>query len=83
MRPPGRPGYGRPMNRMERHGPGGLARLRYLDGDYQVLTPGQFVRCAVTGQPIKLDDLRYWSVDRQEAYLDAAASFQAYLDRFR
>ena len=39
--------------------------------------------CAVTGQPIKLDDLRYWSVDRQEAYLDAVTSFKAYLDRFR
>ncbi len=27
-----------------------------------------FVRCAVTGIPIPLEELKYWSVDRQEAY---------------
>ena len=70
----GRPGYGRRMNRMERHGRGGLAWLRYLVGDFQVLTPGSFVRCAVTGADIPLDELKYWSVERQEAYVDAAAS---------
>jgi len=62
------------MNRMERHGRGGLARLRYLDGDYQVITPGTFVRCAVTGVDLPLDELKYWSVERQEAYADAAIS---------
>jgi hypothetical protein len=62
------------MNRMERHGRGGEARLRYLDGDFQVVVPGSFVRCAVTGQEIALDELKYWSVARQEAYADAAAS---------
>ena len=67
-------GYGRPMNRMERHGRGGLAKLRYLDGDYQVITPGTFVRCAVTGVDLPLDELKYWSVERQEAYADAATS---------
>jgi hypothetical protein len=56
------------MNRIERHGRGGLARLRYLDGDFQVITPGSFVRCAVTGIDIPLDELKYWSVERQEAY---------------
>jgi len=71
---PGRPGYGRVMNRIERHGRGGLARLRYLDGDFQVLTPGTFVRCAVTGLDIPIDELKYWSVERQEAYVDAASS---------
>lgn len=30
--------------------------------------PGAFVRCAVTGEPIPLEDLRYWNVDLQEAY---------------
>ena len=69
-----RPGYARRMNRMEPHGRGGLARLRYLDGDFQVLTPGSFVRCAVTGADIPLEELKYWSVERQEAYVDAATS---------
>jgi len=62
------------MNRMERPGRGGEARLRYLDGDFQVVAPGTFVRCAVTGLDIPLDELKYWSVARQEAYVDAAAS---------
>ena len=46
------------------------AKLReaYGDGEFAVLKPGRFVRCAVTGEPIALDDLRYWSVARQEAY---------------
>ena len=30
------------------------ARIRYLDADFQVLEEGDYVRCAVTGQPIKL-----------------------------
>lgn len=55
------------MNRFDSQ-MGGEARLRYLDADYDVLAPGSFVTCAVTGQRIALDELRYWSVDRQEAY---------------
>jgi hypothetical protein len=55
----------------------GEAQLQYLDGDYRVLRPGSFVRCGVTGAPIPLDELRYWDVDRQEAY----ASPQAKLTR--
>ena len=66
------------MNRMDRHGRGGEARLRYLDGDFQVLVPGAFVRCAVTGVEIPLDEVRYWSVVRQEAYADAAAALKRY-----
>jgi hypothetical protein len=69
------------MNRIERHGRGGLARLRFLDGDFQVVTPGSFVRCAVTGLDIPLDELKYWSVERQEAYVDAAASLSRHRPR--
>jgi hypothetical protein len=68
------------MNRIERTGRGGQARLRYLDGDFQIVTPGAFVRCAVTGKEIPLDELRYWSVERQEAYADAAASLARHLE---
>lgn len=53
------------------------ARLHYLDGTFRVLAHGDHVTCAVTGQPISLGDLRYWSVVRQEAYADAAASVKA------
>lgn len=67
------------MNRFE--GPGSReARIRYLDGDFQVLSPGSFVRCAMTGDSIPLDELKYWSVARQEPYADAAASLKRELD---
>jgi hypothetical protein len=57
------------MNRFERIPlAAGEAQLRYLDGDYRIVRPGSFVRCAVTGEPIPLDELKYWSVELQEAY---------------
>lgn len=65
------------MNRFERNiSFKGEAKLKYLDGEVQVLTPGDFVRCAVTGRNIPLDELRYWSVALQEAYADAASSLK-------
>jgi hypothetical protein len=57
------------MNRPERRPPApGEAQLQFLDGDFRVVRPGSFVLCAVTGDHISVEDLRYWSVDRQEAY---------------
>jgi len=68
------------MNRHERSGrPGDEAKLRFLDGDFQVLTPGTYVRCAVTGRAVPLGELRYWNVDTQDAYADAAAAYQAFM----
>ncbi len=64
------------MNRMDMSRPGGEARIRYLDGDFQVISPGVFVRCAVTSLAIPIDELKYWSVERQEAYIDADASLR-------
>lgn len=67
------------MNRFE--GPGAReARIRYLDGDFQIASPGSFVRCAVTGEAIPIDELRYWSVARQEAYINAATSLKRELE---
>lgn len=53
------------------------ARVHYLAGTFRILAPGDHVRCAVTGVAIPLDELRYWSVARQEPYVDAAASLAA------
>ena len=58
-------------------GRGRLARLHYLDGTFRLLADGDHVLCAVTGVVIPLEQLRYWSVARQEAYADAAASLRA------
>jgi len=65
------------MNMMER-GIQGPALLQYLDGEYRVITAGSYVVCAVTGAHIPLEDLRYWNVDLQEAYVDADAAMQRY-----
>jgi hypothetical protein len=68
------------MNRFERNvGQAGEAKLRYLDGEFQVLTPGSFVRCAVTGQLIPIENLRYWSVELQEPYANAEVSLRRFL----
>ena len=52
------------------------ARLRYRDGAFDIVFPGSYVVCAVTAVRIPLDRLRYWSVDRQEAYADAGAALR-------
>lgn len=50
------------------------AELEYLDGEFRVVKQGAYVLCEITGQRIPLDELRYWSVERQEAYASAAAA---------
>lgn len=64
------------MNRFEGSG-SREAKIRYLDGDFQILLPGGYVTCAISGKQIPIDELKYWSVDRQEPYADAAASLEA------
>lgn len=54
------------------------ARLKYLDADCQVLREGEFVRCGVTGDPIQIDNLRYWDVERQIPFKSAAVAFGEY-----
>ena len=65
------------LNRYDRSSPmSGEAEVKYLDGDFRVVRPGAFVRCAVTGVPIPLEELKYWSVDLQEAYASPEAVLQ-------
>jgi len=59
------------MNKLERSG--GEAVVQYLDSSLRVIKPGAFVRCAVTGEAIPLDELKYWSVELQEAYVSPEA----------
>ena len=65
------------------HGSGRVARVHYLPGTFRLLSDGDHVVCAVTGATIPLHELKYWSVERQEAYLDAAASLKAARSRAR
>jgi len=65
------------MNRFERATPSAQeAEVEYLDGDIRVRRPGAYVRCAATGEPIPLEDLRYWNVDLQEAYASPEAKLK-------
>jgi hypothetical protein len=64
------------LNRFSSAGDG-EAKVQYLDGDFRVISPGAYVRCAVSGARIPLEELKYWSVDRQEAY----ATPEAVLER--
>lgn len=54
-----------------------LARLHYQPNGFRVLTAGDHVLCAVSSQRIVLDELRYWSVEQQEAYATAALATEA------
>ena len=56
---------------------GKAARVHYLPGTFRLLSDGDHVVCAVSGAHIALHELKYWSVDRQEPYVDAEASLQA------
>jgi len=70
------------MNRFEgSFGGGGEAKLNYQQNDFEVVRPGSYVVCAVTGNRIPLDDLRYWDAELQEPYATPEIATQRYLDR--
>jgi hypothetical protein len=55
------------------------AKLHYMAYSFRVLQAGDHVLCAVSGQKIPLEDLRYWSIARQEPYASADISARAEL----
>ena len=57
---------------------GRAARLLYMAGTFRVLSQGDHVLCGATGVQIPLEELRYWSVARQQAYASAQASTAAF-----
>ena len=59
------------------------AKPRYLDADFQVVREGDFVRCAATGDPIRVENLRYWNVERQVPFRSAEAAFAEFLKQLR
>ena len=70
------------MNRFDKFlGKQRQAEVKYLDGEFQVISPGDFVLCALTQEPIALSDLKYWSVEAQEAYANANVGLQAEIKR--
>ncbi|MFS0735707.1 DUF2093 domain-containing protein [Sphingomonas sp. 1P06PA] len=62
--------------------PGGRpARLHYMPNGFRMLVAGDHVVCAVSGEKIALDNLRYWSVSRQQPYASATLAAQAGLEQ--
>lgn len=66
------------MNPFDSPGGDDEATLEYADAEFHIVKPGSFVVCAVTGARIPLRALRYWNVDKQEAYADAAAAMKGF-----
>lgn len=65
---------------MNSQGRGGEAKLRYDPSGFRVIRAGQHVLCAVSGEIIPLEELRYWSVERQEPYASAAIATRRMLE---
>ena len=57
------------------------ARLHYMANGFRVLATGDHVVCAISGVRITLEDLRYWSVERQEPYASPELATQAMAPR--
>ena len=57
----------------------GPAHLIYDTPEYEVVVPGSYVVCAVSGERIPLDDLKYWSAEFQEAYRGPAEATAAFV----
>jgi len=66
------------MNPLDALSPGEEAIIEYGDGEFQILKPGAYVKCAVTDVRISLEALKYWNVDKQEAYVNAEASMKGF-----
>ena len=45
-----------------------LAKIKYLPNNFQIIEPGDYVECAISGKKIYIEDLTYWSVELQEPY---------------
>ena len=55
-----------------------LAKLKYFSNNFEIITPGDHVVCAVSGKNIPLNQLTYWNVELQEAYYSPKEAQQRY-----
>ncbi len=53
-----------------------LAKIKYLPNNFQVIEPGDYVECAVSGKKIKIENLTYWNVELQEPYFSYEEAFK-------
>jgi hypothetical protein len=52
-----------------------LAKIKYLPNNYEILSDGDHVICAVSGKKISLENLTYWNVEDQEPYYSYVEAF--------
>ena len=45
-----------------------LAKLKYMPNNFKIIEEGDHVICAISKKKIPLENLNYWSVEKQEAY---------------
>ena len=45
-----------------------LAKIKYLPNNFQIVEPGDYVECAVSGREISIENLNYWKVELKEDY---------------
>ena len=45
-----------------------LAKIKYFPNNFQIIEPGDYVECAVSGKKIEIENLNYWNVELQEPY---------------
>jgi hypothetical protein len=52
-----------------------LAKIKYLPNNFEIIDPGDYVVCAVSGKKINLENLNYWNVELQEPYFSYQEAF--------
>ena len=53
-----------------------LAKLKYLPNNFQIIENGDYVKCAVSGKEINIENLNYWNDELQEPYYSYREAFQ-------
>ncbi len=53
-----------------------LAKIKYLPNNFEIITAGDYVECAVSGKKINIENLTYWNVELQEAYFSYKEAFE-------
>ena len=53
-----------------------LAKIKYSPNNFQIIEPGDYVVCAISGKKINLENLTYWNVELQEAYFSYKEALQ-------
>jgi hypothetical protein len=55
-----------------------LAKIKYFPNNFEIIEPGEYVICSISGKQINIDRLNYWNVELQEPYYSYK---EAYLKR--